>query len=106
MNTALALDLDQHDAAALLGSALRKAYGNERASAKVIAFRAKTNERTARNWLEGRCLPDFMNTLRLMATTPELRSEVARLTAMQMDLDPDAERAMSALAQLLMARRP
>lgn len=91
--------------AAVVSEALRKAYGQERASAKAIARAANTNERTARNWLEGRALPNFMSTLRLMATTPELRSAMDRLTAMESDLDPEAERAMSALVQLLMRRR-
>ncbi len=67
---------------------------------------ADSNERTARNWLEGKCLPDFMNMVRLMAASPELKAEVARITQMQIDLDPDAERAMSALAQILMDRKP
>lgn len=103
-STNSALNLDQHGMAGIVSEALRKAYGREKSAAKTIARAANTNERTARNWLEGRALPNFMSTLRLMATTPELRSEVARITAMQAELDPEAERAVSALVQLL-ARR-
>lgn len=101
-----AFGLDQHTAATLVSDALRREYGNEKAAAKAIALVADSNERTARNWLEGKCLPDFMNMVRLMASSPELKAEVARITEMQMDLDPDAQRAMSALAQLLMERKP
>lgn len=105
-NVAPAFTLNQHEAAGIVSDALRREFGNERASAKAIALAANANERAARNWLDGNCLPDFMNLMCLMASSPELKHEVARITAMQMDLDPDAERAMSALAQLLMDRKP
>lgn len=77
--------------------ALRLAFVNEKYPVKKIAQIADTSEATAKNWWEGRSTPIGLHLLRLIATVPELQSEVRRLTAMESALDPSFERELHGL---------
>lgn len=67
-------------------------FSRERNAHKRLAERADVNLGTAKNWLEGRSVPQGLHLLRLMATVPELGAEMRRLTGMMSDMDPEFER--------------
>lgn len=92
MPTALAFEIGQNEYTGLVRDALQRAFGRERHAIKRLATVANSNERTAKNWLEGRATPGGLHMLRLMATVPEFQAEVRRLTGMQSDMDPEFER--------------
>jgi hypothetical protein len=77
------------------GEILRTAFGAASAPIARIAEIANVNERTAKNWYEGKCSPGLLSALRLMAHVPEYQGEMRRLAAMESDIDPNFERAMS-----------
>lgn len=83
--------LSQNDLAERLGETLRRAFGEERHAVKRLARVTGASNRTAENWIRGENTPDAFHLLRLIATVPELASEVRRLTAMT-DADPEFAR--------------
>lgn len=95
--TALALEIGQNEYTEIVRDALRRAFGRERHAIKRLAGAANSNERTAKNWLEGKATPGGLHMLRLMATVPEFQAEVRRLTGMQADMDPEFERELHGL---------
>lgn len=87
--------IDSRDLANLVSLSLHRHAAHHRYPHKVIARAARTNIRTAKNLYEGRNAPNGLTLLRLMATVPELQSEVRRLTGMLTDMDPAFERAFN-----------
>lgn len=83
--------LSQNDLAERLGETLRRAFGEERHAVKRLARVTGASNRSAENWIRGENAPDAFHLLRLIATVPELASEVRRLTAMT-DADPEFAR--------------
>lgn len=82
------MTLTQNALAETIGGVLRRAFGAERHAVKRLARATGASNRSAENWIAGECAPDAFYLLRLMATVPELASEVRRLTAMG-DADPE-----------------
>lgn len=80
--------LSQNDLASTIGETLRRVFGTERHASKKLAQITGASNRSAENWIAGENAPDAFHLLRLMATVPELASEVRRLTAMG-DADPE-----------------
>lgn len=92
--------LSSDDLGTIVASALQNAFGDEKSAIKRIMDVSKCNERAAKNWYQGKNAPNALFLLRLIATVPELQAEVRRLTAMESDLDPHFERAMSQAMEL------
>lgn len=88
-------NISNDDLAQIVSRALQVAFSDRKSGVKEVQRVANTNERTAKNWWAGKNAPDGLNLLKLMAEVPELRAEVRRLTAMETDMDPHFERAMS-----------
>ena len=86
------LAIGQAEFEAVVSNALQAAFGHLRNPVKALAKVANKNERTAENWYTGKCAPNGLALLQLMAQVPELQAEVRRLTAMESDLDPRLER--------------
>ena len=97
--------LEASDVAAMVSRSLQQDFGQERHAVKKIAGGTGAGLKTAENWLGGRCAPDAANLLKLMAMSPVLAGEVRRLTAMEANLDPEFERAMSQAVNLFMRMR-
>lgn len=93
-------NLSSDDLGNVIASALRSAFGDEKSAIKRIMDVSRCEERAAKNWYQGKNAPNALYLLRLIATVPELQAEVRRLTAMQSDLDPHFERAMSQAVEL------
>lgn len=85
------LTMDQFDYQRTVSGTLKSAFGRERHGAKKLAGAAGTNVSTAKNWLDEKSTPQGLHLLRLIATVPEMASEVRRLTAMT-DADPEFAR--------------
>lgn len=83
--------LSQNDLASTIGETLRRVFGTERHASKKLAQITGASNRSAENWIAGENAPDAFHLLRLMATVPELASEIRRLTAMT-DADPEFAR--------------
>lgn len=83
--------LTQNDLASTIGETLRRVFGTERHASKKLAQITGASNRSAENWIAGENAPDAFHLLRLMATVPELASEIRRLTAMT-DADPEFAR--------------
>jgi hypothetical protein len=83
--------LSQNDLASTIGETLRRVFGTERHASKRLAQITGASNRSAENWIAGENAPDAFHLLRLMATVPELASEIRRLTAMT-DTDPEFAR--------------
>jgi hypothetical protein len=95
MSAAIALpifQINQGQFTERVRTALVLHFSRERNAHKRLAERADVNVGTAKNWLEGRSVPQGLHLLRLMATVPELQAEVRRLCAMEADCDPELER--------------
>jgi len=97
--------LSSDDLGGIVASVLRNAFGDEKSAIKRIMDSAQCNERAAKNWYAGKNAPNALYLLRLIATVPELQAEVRRLTAMESDLDPHFERALSAAMTLFQKLR-
>lgn len=95
MSVAAALSTER--VTSVIAEALKRTFGNSKASAKLVAKAANSNAKTAANWLAGNNAPGAVHLLRLMATVPELQAEVRRLTGMEANIDPEFERDLHAL---------
>jgi len=95
------LTMGQNELTRAISGALQSAFGDERDAAKRVAIIANTNDRTAENWLLGRNAPDVLHLLRLAAQIPELQAVVRQLAAMEADMDPELDRALSAVVTLM-----
>lgn len=73
--------------------ALRAYMEAEGITEKELARRIGCTDRTVENYTQGRCAPAGLNLLRCLSIVPHLASEADRLTGMERDLDPQAERA-------------
>lgn len=91
------LDMGQRDLTVAFSEALKREFGNDRQAVVAIAEAANSNTRAAQNWLYGNNLPDFFHGLFLFARVPGLQAELRRLLAMESDLDPRIEQAISEL---------
>jgi len=91
----LADQMGQDDLTIATKNALRAAFGDSNSAIKRVAAVANCGARAAKNWLDGENPPSLLYALRLMAHVPEFQAEVRRLAAMESDLDPNFERAMS-----------
>ena len=58
--------LDERSFRAVVAAALRAEFGETTSAVKTIARLARTNERAARNWLDGKNGPSGENLVRLM----------------------------------------
>jgi len=96
---AAALQLGYGDYAEVICGAIRRAAERHPHGMKYIARSANSNIRTVESWAAKRSTPDGLHLLRLMATVPEVQSEVRRLAGMQADLDPAFERDFHQLIQ-------
>jgi hypothetical protein len=103
--TALALEIGQGEYTTIVRDSLRRAFGAERHAVKRLASVANSNERTAKNWLDGRATPGGLHLLRLMATVPGFQAEIRRLTGMAADCDPEIEREISDLFRVWQRRQ-
>lgn len=83
--------LSQNDLASTIGETLRRVFGPERHASKKLAQITGASNRSAEKWIAGENAPDAFHLLRLMATVPEMASEIRRLTAMT-DGDPEFAR--------------
>lgn len=84
--------------------ALHDALRHERNPVKRLAIAADTNERTAKNWWEGRNAPGLAHFFRLAREIPELKSEALRLLEMEMAIDPEFQRDFMRLMQTMQRR--
>lgn len=84
---------------------VRRHFGDERHAVKKLSNRAGCDERTARNWWEGRNAPAGHALINLALQVPELRAELRRLLDLEADLDPEMERATDALVRAWLRRR-
>lgn len=100
-------NISKQELADIVSVGLRRAFGDEKSAIKRIMRVANCNERAAENWYAGKNAPNALYLLRLIAEVPELQAEVRRLTAMESDLDPHFERAMSEAVRLFQqVRKP
>lgn len=60
-------------------SALRREFGARRHGTKLLARAGGVTPGAARNWLDGNCVPQAEQLVRLMARSRELRAEVNAL---------------------------
>jgi hypothetical protein len=93
------LTMDTNDTTTVVVRAIRDHFDGKKDAAKLLARKANSNVRAARNWLDGANLPDVVHFLRLMAQVPELAAEVRRLTGLKSDLDPEFDAAIHATMQ-------
>jgi hypothetical protein len=87
------------EVAQVIAAALAHDYGDFKFTDKLIAKDSGASPRTANNWRSEMNTPSLPYFLRLYARSPAVRAAVRKLTAMEADLDPDAERARSRLVQ-------
>lgn len=100
-------NISKQELADIVSVGLRRAFGDEKSAIKRIMRVANCNERAAENWYAGKNAPNALYLLRLIAEVPELQAEVRRLTAMESDLDPHFEKAMSEAVRLFQqVRKP
>lgn len=83
---------------------LNQAVAHRRQPDNYIAECAGANPTSAKNWRQGRCVPNALQFLRLAATIPEVRALVRELLAMESDLDPMLEQKIGELTQYVMKR--
>ncbi len=83
-----------------IAEALQAQYGERRHAAKIVARKAGSTERAARNWLSGTG-PQAPTLIRLMAREPAIETVVAELVERQRQLDAElaARRARRRAAQ-------
>lgn len=91
------LTMDQFDYQRTVSGVLKGAFGQERHGAKKLAEAAGTNVSTAKNWLDEKSTPQGLHLLRLIATVPELQSEVLRLAAIETAMPAEFEKAVLGL---------
>lgn len=86
---------------------LRSTFGAEKHAAKRLALVADATPKAAENWLAGKCMPQGLSMLRLIALVPEFQAEARRLMAMEAELDPRFERQLQETFRLfeLLPRR-
>jgi len=89
----------------LVSDALRRDFGRFKDPAAACGEAADVPAGTASNWLKRRATPQGLHLLRLMATAPELRSELMRLIGMEASGDPDTERALTLLMNVAIRRQ-
>ncbi len=92
-------EISAREGAELCSLVVRNHYANHASPIKQFARDQDINEHTARNIYEGRNAPSFHTLLKMVATIPELASEVRRLTGLLEDLDPEFDRALSRVMQ-------
>ncbi len=71
-----------------IAEALQAQYGERRHAAKIVARKAGSTERAARNWLAGTG-PQAATLIRLMAREPAIAEVVAELVERQRRLDAE-----------------
>ena len=79
--------------------AMRRHVGNDRSGAKLLADRLECSPRTAENYLQAKTAPSGIHFLRALSVIPEFQAEVRRIASMHTDMDPELERATTALIQ-------
>lgn len=95
--TALALRIGQGEFTDRICDAIRRSVSHDPSGVKAVARAANANVRTVENWFAKRSTPAGLHLVRLMATMPEVQSEVRRLASMESDLDPAFERDFNTL---------
>lgn len=84
--------MDQREYTEAFQAILHGLYGRERFAIQTIADLAGVNDRTAKNWWEGRCLPGAFQMERLRRGDPRIDAELRRLWGD----DPDTDLAFEA----------
>lgn len=86
--------MDQYQYQDTVLGVLRTKFGAVRHGAKLLAQAAGVTTETAKNWLsdDQRATPQGFNLMRLMATVPELQSEMLRLMAIETTMPAEFER--------------
>ncbi len=86
------MSMSPNDLAQITARALIAEYGHLKNPIGTVQEAINCNERTAENYLAGKCAPNAVYLLRLLASVPAFAAEVRRLTAMEADLDPRFQR--------------
>lgn len=94
------LDMGTNDVTTAVTAAIRRHWEGRKDAAKGCARQANTNTRTAKNWLEGKNLPNVVDFLKLCAQMPELAGLVRELVGLRQDMDPEFNVALQKLMQL------
>ncbi len=94
------LEMGTNDVTTAVTAAIRRHWEGRKDAAKLCARQANTNTRTAKNWLDGKNLPNLVDFLKLCAQMPELASLVQQLTGMRQDMDPEFHAGLQKLFQL------
>ena len=95
------LYMDSFRLAERVGDTLNAAVANRRQPDLYVAECADSNQASAKNWRQKRCVPNALQFLRLAATIPEVRALVRELLAMETDNDPMLEQKISELHQYI-----
>ena len=90
-------EITANDWVRICQDALRAYMESESITEKELAQRIGCTDRTVENYTQGRCAPSGLNLLRCLATIPHLAAQADRLTGLEADLDPEAERARNDL---------
>lgn len=86
------------DVTEAVSGTLRRAVGDDRNAAKLLARAANTNTATARNWLQGRNAPGLAHFVRLCLALPELKGLARQLLGLEdATADPEFDRLLSEL---------
>lgn len=95
--TAPILALGTNQVTRLVTRAIREGHDGQRHAAKMLAQAVNTNTRTAKNWLDGMNMPNFVDGLRLAAQIPELKALVMDLIGAEDAMPPVFEKKFHAL---------
>jgi hypothetical protein len=105
MTAALALIEGNREAADFVGNVLYVEFGPLKGTTKHAARAARSNERSAENWLQKRVCPDVPRFLRLAMNVPELNAAVMWLLK-NGPAHPEAQRRIEAMESYIEANGP